>query len=401
MAETQTADSGQQTFTPPSRTSDRLFEADAGVREVYDHPDGGGSPADIEEIQNIDEISTDSPKRPTHDEERVEAEEKPTEQEAKPPEDAESLAKALNLDPVKDLDTIERILNAMSPAEETSAEDEVGKKIKTLLDDLQRDEESVKPVEKTTVTQQSDNSGKVAFGDIGDSWTSMEDGYKAYSEAMDSGNHRLAAEVGTAINSRQLVANLPVIANISKAIAKQMLDQELGELRPVIQEYRESQMEARAQAKAEKLLKEQLGDTFSALFRPDGKGPVMWDGQEMDAIPYNRIVSENPHIAKISVQHKDPEKAKTLTHAERYAAAYRIYSKEQRQLQSTTKAAKTVAAAAAESGARTERDRTRQTANAGGRTNGKMESGKAESQENFIKNIRENSPGRTARLLFG
>ena len=241
----------------------------------------------------------------------------------------------------------------------------------------------------------------ILFGDIGDQWNTLVEGEEALAEAWDKGKTDQVNEIQNALFVRRFMGKgLPVALAVTQRMLKQELDTFKEQFKDVLtdsQQNREERMDQRARDSAQaELLKTGKKDLFEKLFAPDGGKPVVYQGEEFDPNPYNRLITQHTGFLKIKVDHPDPETAQKLTYIERYREVGKLFERLQGEGQIAASEAKALLKAGADSRKRDEQGRTRQRLNAGGKT-----ATPPKSANDFVDRLVGLSGGGSVRKLMG
>ncbi len=235
--------------------------------------------------------------------------------------------------------------------------------------------------------------GQTAVGDIGDSWQSPVDAYRAVQEAWgNEGREPDLAKldaIDTALFFRRLTAiGLPAMKALTRTEVKRMLQEELGDVLPDVRtSVRQRRLETSRQTATSELSKvAEFKDIIPKLFEVQEGAPVVYDGREFPNSPLNQILVEHPEIMNIRMDHEDANTAETLTFLSQYRAVARIYKQRQQQASVDAGKARKLLDAGARLHEREQHDRARHGINAGAGATGL---GTASSPESYVKRLNE------------
>jgi hypothetical protein len=170
---------------------------------------------------------------------------------------------------------------------------------------------------------------------------------------------------------------MPVIQQYVQQSIQQAIQQQIGDVLPALRADRQRNEEREDLHAAIESLKgeDEYKDFVGQMLQVDQDNPELeYDGRKYANTLFNRIVLENPEIAKILDANEDPRKARQETIRSRIRAAVRhhqLKSKAEEKPKVAVAEAKQLAESAAKADAdRREQDRIRQSATKGSQTSG-------------------------------
>lgn len=213
--------------------------------------------------------------------------------------------------------------------------------------------------------------GVFRFGDIGDGWKDTDDAYTAVNEAWAAGDLAKVHDVETAIFRRRAASILlPAIEQMMEdrldARLKKFAETDLGDVIPQVRQTVDRQRDEAARADAISRLRSmpEFKD-IDAMLQETGGPPIRFNGREWPNTPLNQIFAANEGLLRMRIQDPNPEKARRLTHLNRYALAARLYKQQQTANSVDPAKAQALLDAGAALQQKSEQDRTRQAMNAG------------------------------------
>ena len=363
-------------------------DVDAGV-ESHDVPDGTYDPGVVNDTDFAEEPAGDEDDRSTAtdkipDDESGTKTGEPGDDGEPAPEKLEELirtiAEELDLDPEKNRDVLLKLAERDKRNLDSKRDEDQTADWLTPWEKEQAEKQTAggeKPPAPAEGGEKPPAAGEGApppapfkFGDIGDNWKNLVEGEEALAAAWDAGDSQKVTQIQDALHARRFMAQgLPVALAITERMIAQKLDAFQKQFKDVFDDSRQNRDE-RLDRNARDWAQNQLGksgktEIFTKLFALDGGKPVVYQGEEVDACPYNRLVTQHPELLKIKVEHKDPDTALRLTYLERYRMVGKLYERLQGEGKVSASEAKALLKAGSDSRKRDEQARTRQRLNAG------------------------------------
>lgn len=233
----------------------------------------------------------------------------------------------------------------------TSAEEEIFSQYK---------DEKPQPKEEPSRSQDGDKP-------LWETWTSVADPYKAVAKAWEKvqkeNDFSDVNKVDQALFSARLLSSTPYI----QQIAERVIQNTFGELMPDIEATVRSKRSDSAREWAINALSNEKGyEDIDGLFKEDGDGALVIDGQKYPNSPLNRILKDNPEIMDI---HVTEHNGKFLSEADSlrltFMKRFRAVSKLHKMGKIDSKQARDLVDAGARMGKRAETEKVRQGMNRG------------------------------------